>query len=127
MFSGAWRILWHTKDVLTLGFSVFPLVLFQNPTAQALYQYTVLALIFIWIASVLYCIFTVHRSPYFNEIQKLKWLLFILVLPYLVRWRGSARASREKGCARRRPDRYRLEPSRRRKITYPMTISTFGE
>ena len=32
MFSGAWRILWHTKDVLTLGFSVFPLVLFQNPT-----------------------------------------------------------------------------------------------
>ena len=82
MFSGAWRILWHTKDVLTLGFSVFPLVLFQNPTAQALYQYTVLALIFIWIASVLYCIFTVHRSPYFNEIQKLKWLLFILVLPY---------------------------------------------
>ena len=81
MFSGAWRILWHTKDVLTLGFSVFPLVLFQNPTAQALYQYTLLALIFIWIASVLYCILTVHRSPYFNEIQKLKWLLFILVLP----------------------------------------------
>ena len=40
MFSGAWRILWHTKDVLTLGFSVFPLVLFQNPTAQALYQYS---------------------------------------------------------------------------------------
>ena len=80
--AGAWRILWHTKDVLTLGFSVFPLALFQNPTAQALYQYTVLALIFIWIASVLYCIFTVHRSPYFNEIQKLKWLLFILILPY---------------------------------------------
>ena len=56
MFSGAWRILWHTKRRADLGFSVFPLVLFQNPTAQALYQYTLLALIFIWIASVLYCI-----------------------------------------------------------------------
>ena len=96
MFSGAWRILWHTKDVLTLGFSVFPLMLFQNPTAQALYQYTVLALIFIWIASVLYCILTVHRSPYFNEIQKLKWLLFILVLPYFGALAWFLRVHREK-------------------------------
>ena len=84
MFSGAWRILWHTKDVLTLGFSVFPLVLFQNPTTQALYQYTVLALIFIWIASVLYCI------------QKLKWLLFILVLPYFGALAWFLRVHREK-------------------------------
>ena len=77
------------KTLLTLGFSVFPLALFQNPTAQALYQYTVLALIFIWIASVLYCIFTVYRSPYFNEIQKLKWAsCSFWFSPILVRWRG---------------------------------------
>lgn len=82
--------------MLTLGFSVFPLVLFQNPTAQALYQYTLLALIFIWIASVLYCILTVHRSPYFNEIQKLKWLLFILVLPYFGALAWFLRVHREK-------------------------------
>ena len=113
MFSGAWRILWHTKDVLTLGFSVFPLVLFQNPTAQAIYQYTVLALIFIWIASVLYCIFTVHRSPYFNEIQKLKWLLFILVLPYFGALAWFLRVHREK----------RMWPPQTRPIP-PRTLTT---
>ena len=115
MFSGAWRILWHTKDVLTLGFSVFPLVLFQNPTAQALYQYTVLALIFIWIASVLYCIFTVHRSPYFNEIQKLKWLLFTLV-----RWHGfcACIARKRMRPPQTRPIPHRALPARANNISY---------
>ena len=91
-------------------------MLFQNPTAQALYQYTLLALIFIWIASVLYCILTVHRSPYFNEIQKLKWLLFILVLPYFgaLAW-FLPRCTREKGCDRPQTRPIRLEPSRRGK------------
>ena len=87
MYSNAFTMLWT---------AVFPLVLFQNPTAQALYQYTLLALIFIWIASVLYCILTVHRSPYFNEIQKLKWLLFILVLPYFGALAWFLRVHREK-------------------------------
>ena len=31
----------------------------------------------------LWGLLTVHRSPYFSEVQKLKWLLLVLFLPYL--------------------------------------------
>ncbi len=30
---------------------------------------------------VLYCIFTIYRNPYFNEVQKVGWLLLALCLP----------------------------------------------
>ena len=37
-----------------------------------------------WVSRLaLWGLLTVHRSPYFSEVQKLKWLLLVLFLPYL--------------------------------------------
>ena len=35
------------------------------------------------IALALLCLVTIHRNPHFSEVQKLKWLLLVLCLPYL--------------------------------------------
>ena len=35
------------------------------------------------IALALLCLVTIHRNLYFSEVQKLKWLLLVLFLPYL--------------------------------------------
>ena len=35
------------------------------------------------IALALLCLVTIHRNPYFSEVQKLKWLLLVLCLPYV--------------------------------------------
>ena len=35
------------------------------------------------IALALLCLVTIHRNPHFSEVQKLKWLLLVLFLPYL--------------------------------------------
>lgn len=43
----------------------------------------VTAVFLLGIALALWCLVTVHRSPYFSEVQKLKWLLLVLFLPYL--------------------------------------------
>ncbi len=42
------------------------------------------------IALALLCLVTIHRNPYFSEVQKLKWLLLVLCLPYVgpVTWLG---------------------------------------
>ena len=32
------------------------------------------------IALALLCLVTIHRNPYFSEVQKLKWLLLVLCL-----------------------------------------------
>ena len=41
------------------------------------------AVFLVGIALALYCLLTIHRSPYFSEVLKLKWLLFTLALPFL--------------------------------------------
>ncbi|WP_314604743.1 PLDc N-terminal domain-containing protein [Rothia mucilaginosa] len=45
------------------------------------------------IALALLCLVTIHRNPYFSEVQKLKWLLLVLCLPYVgpVTWLLRAR------------------------------------
>ena len=42
------------------------------------------------------CLVTIHRNPYFSEVQKLKWLLLVLCLPYVgpVTWLLRARLER---------------------------------
>lgn len=35
------------------------------------------------IALALLCLVTIHRNPHFSEVQKLKWLLLVLCLPYV--------------------------------------------
>ena len=35
------------------------------------------------IALALLCFATIHRNPHFSEVQKLKWLLLVLCLPYV--------------------------------------------
>ena len=44
----------------------------------------------------LLCLATIHRNPYFSEVQKLKWLLLVLCLPYVgpVTWLLRARLER---------------------------------
>lgn len=48
------------------------------------------------IALALLCLVTIHRNPYFSEVQKLKWLLLVLCLPYMgpVTWLMRARLER---------------------------------
>ena len=48
------------------------------------------------IALALLCLVTIHRNPYFSEVQKLKWLLLVLCLPYVgpVTWLLLARLER---------------------------------
>ena len=48
------------------------------------------------IALALLCLVTIHRNPYFSEVQKLKWLLLVLCLPYVgpVAWLVRARLER---------------------------------
>lgn len=48
------------------------------------------------IALALLCLVTIHRNPYFSEVQKLKWLLLVLCLPYVgpVMWLLRARLER---------------------------------
>ena len=46
-----------------------------------LLSYIILAVMGIAAALLLYCIFTIHKNPYFNEVQKLGWLLIALVCP----------------------------------------------
>ena len=48
------------------------------------------------IAQALLCLVTIHRNPYFSEVQKLKWLLLVLCLPYVgpVTWLLRARLER---------------------------------
>ena len=48
------------------------------------------------IALALMCLVTIHRNPYFSEVQKLKWLLLVLCLPYVgpVTWLLRARLER---------------------------------
>ena len=48
------------------------------------------------IALALLCLVTIHRNPHFSEVQKLKWLLLVLCLPYVgpvtwLLWRGVPR------------------------------------
>ena len=44
----------------------------------------------------LLCLVTIHRNPHFSEVQKLKWLLLVLCLPYVgpVTWLLRARLER---------------------------------
>ena len=56
------------------------------------------------IALALLCLVTIHRNPHFSEVQKLKWLLLVLCLPYVgpVTWLLRARLermARERGSA----------------------------
>lgn len=48
------------------------------------------------IALALLCLVTIHRNPHFSELQKLKWLLLVLCLPYVgpVTWLLRARLER---------------------------------
>ena len=48
------------------------------------------------IALALLCLVTIHRNPYFSEVQKLKWLLLVWCLPYVgpVTWLLRARLER---------------------------------
>ena len=48
------------------------------------------------IALALLCLVTIHRNPHFSEVQKLKWLLLVLCLPYAgpVTWLLRARLER---------------------------------
>ena len=48
------------------------------------------------IALALLCLVTIHRNPHFSEVQKLKWLLLVLCLPYVgpVTWLLRARFER---------------------------------
>ena len=48
------------------------------------------------IALALLCLVTIHRNPHFSEVQKLKWLLLVLCLPYMgpVTWLLRARLER---------------------------------
>lgn len=57
-------------------------------------------LLFFGVALMLFCVLTIHRQPHLTELQKLKWLLFTLFLPfvgplaYLLRLRADRRAGR---------------------------------
>ena len=48
------------------------------------------------IALALLCLVTIHRNPHLSEVQKLKWLLLVLCLPYVgpVTWLLRARLER---------------------------------
>ena len=48
------------------------------------------------IALAILCLVTIHRNPHFSEVQKLKWLLLVLCLPYVgpVTWLLRARLER---------------------------------
>ncbi len=63
------------------------------------------------IALALLCLVTIHRNPYFSEVQKLKWLLLVLCLPYVgpVTWLMRARLER---IDRERADRERMARER---------------
>lgn len=63
------------------------------------------------IALALLCLVTIHRNPHFSEVQKLKWLLLVLCLPYVgpVTWLLRARLER---IDRERIDRERAEQER---------------
>ena len=50
--------------------------------SQQIIGYVYFSLIMVGAALMLFCVATIHRSPYFTEVQKLKWLLFVLILPY---------------------------------------------
>ena len=63
------------------------------------------------IALALLCLVTIHRNPYFSEVQKLKWLLLVLCLPYVgpVTWLMRARLER---IDRERAEQERAEQER---------------
>lgn len=52
----------------------------SSDQASAL-SYVLLLLIGVGIALMLFCVFTIHKNPYFSEMQKLGWLLLALALP----------------------------------------------
>lgn len=44
-------------------------------------SWAILGLVFLALALALFCVFTIHRNPYFNELQKIGWLILCLGLP----------------------------------------------
>lgn len=68
------------------------------------------------IALALLCLVTIHRNPYFSEVQKLKWLLLVLCLPYVgpVTWLLRARLERidRERAEQERADRERMARER---------------
>lgn len=63
---------------------------------NALLELVVTVVFLAGIALALLCLVTIHRNPYFSEVQKLKWLLLVLCLPYVgpVAWLLRARLER---------------------------------
>lgn len=63
---------------------------------NAVLELTVTVVFLAGIALALLCLVTIHRNPYFSEVQKLKWLLLVLCLPYVgpVTWLMRARLER---------------------------------
>ena len=70
------------------------------------------AVFLVGIALALYCLLTIHRSPYFSEVQKLKWLLFTLALPFLgpIAWILRSRAEKREAAQRPSPDTQDTQP-----------------
>ena len=63
---------------------------------NAVLELVVTVVFLVGIALALLCLVTIHRNPYFSEVQKLKWLLLVLCLPYVgpVTWLLRARLER---------------------------------
>ncbi|MDO5750436.1 MAG: PLDc N-terminal domain-containing protein [Rothia sp. (in: high G+C Gram-positive bacteria)] len=70
--------------------------------SQQIIGYVYFSLIMVGAALMLFCVATIHRSPYFTEVQKLKWLLFVLILPYFgpLAWILRVRRERAEAAAR---------------------------
>ena len=71
-------------------------------------SWAILIAVFASLALALFCVFTIHRNPYFNELQKIGWLLLALGLPIFGPIAWFSRAHHEKK-VRSDPEKYGVQ------------------
>lgn len=54
-----------------------------NPIFPTSYEMTITFIGALIVALTLYCVFTIYRNPHIDAVQKLLWLVLVLVLPLI--------------------------------------------
>lgn len=103
----------------TAYLSTHPAVILAEGASQdsaSTLSWVILGVTGVALALALYCVFTIHKNPHFNELQKVGWLVLCLGLPIFgpLAWLTRARLEHKA----------QADPARRRT---PETVTEFAE
>ena len=82
----------------------------SSATSSVALSWIFLGILTVSVALALYCVFTIYRNPYFNELQKIGWLLLCLGLPVFGPLAWISRAHYEKK-VQLNPAKYGVHPT----------------